>query len=309
MSENIDKVILNTIMKYSSDTVYFKDVNSKFIWNSLGHAKQVGLADPRDMLGKSDFDFFPAKFAQAARDSEKEIMLTKKPILNIEETLETPDGEKIYFLASKYPLFDENDKVVGTWGMSKEITELKRMEKELERSNLKLQRLARVDDLTGLYNRRYFYEILEKTFALYQERDVSKKTFALITIDVDNLKLINDAYGHPRGDDALRMVASALVTATSKTDTCFRVGGDEFMVMTQDCTPESASALATKLMSAVSAHAIPMSKDKFEKISISVGVASYKEGRTLSELISEADKLLYKSKRNGKNQVSSSLED
>ncbi len=70
----LDKICLETIKNYSEDTVYFKDVNSRFIWNSMAHAKQFGVASPEELFGKSDFDFFPKDFAQAARETEMAII-------------------------------------------------------------------------------------------------------------------------------------------------------------------------------------------------------------------------------------------
>ncbi len=300
----IDKLCLDTIREFSDDTVYFKDRESNFVWNSKRHATQVGAASPEEMRGKSDLDYFPEKFAQEARKTEIDIMQTGKPHINIPEELDDPDGTTHYFLASKYPFYNEDKEIIGTWGMTRDITEQKHMEKELERSNLKLQRLARVDDLSGLYNRRYFYETLERTIAIYSGRAGSNNTFALIAIDVDNLKYINDKYGHPHGDDVLRMIASSLVCNTTKADTCFRVGGDEFMVMLPDSNLDKAIQVAQRLVDAVASTTVPMG-DTFEKMTISLGVAIYENGTDISEIISLADRKLYKSKRNGKNQVSS----
>lgn len=299
----LDRLCLDTVREYSCDTVYFKDKDSRFLWNSKQHAAQVGVTCPDDMIGKTDFDFFPQEFAQAARDVEIEIMRTELPKLNIPEELSRDNGDKTYYLASKYPFYNEKNEIIGTWGISRNITDQKRLEKELEKSNQKLQRLARVDDLTGLYNRRYFYETLERTVSIYDARPDDKETFALIAIDIDDMKYINDQYGHTHGDDVLCMVSSSMLCSTKKTDTCYRVGGDEFMVMVPDCELKDAIGLAKKIATAVADTAVPMC-DKFERITVSLGLAMYKKGTDISDLISSADRKLYKSKRNGKNQVS-----
>ncbi|HPG64835.1 MAG TPA: GGDEF domain-containing protein [Saccharofermentans sp.] len=298
----LDRLCLEMVREYSCDSVYFKDRNSHFLWNSKQHAAQVGVESAEDMLGKCDFDFFPETFAQAARNIEIEIMRTGMPRLNIAEELERPSG-KAYFLASKYPFFNEKNEIIGTWGISHNITDQKSLEKELEKSNQKLQRLARVDDLTGLYNRRYFYETLDRMISIYEARKDDNLTFAILAIDIDGMKYINDQYGHPNGDDVLRMVASSLICNTKKADSSFRVGGDEFMILVPDCDKKSAIILANKLACAIADTRVPMG-DKFEKITISLGLSVYEKGMDVSELISSADRKLYKSKRNGKNQVS-----
>ncbi len=298
----IDELVLHTIKFHCADTIYFKDTESRFLWNSQQHADQFGVKTPQDMFGKTDYDYFPKEFADKALEVEKQIIESGEPILNIEEEWEK-DDETRYLLASKYPFYNKKGEIIGTWGMTRDITEMKNLEKELERSYMKVQRLARVDDVTGLYNRRYFYENLERICSLYDRRE-DETSFSLIAIDVDNLKYINDQYGQPRGDDVLRHVASAMLNAIRKSDICFRTGGDEFMVLLPDCDKTAAVAVAKVIAKNVSDQAVPVGDSKFEKITISAGISTYVHGTDISEIISAADRKLYKSKRNGKNQLS-----
>ena len=298
----LDALVLETLRMYATDTIYFKDTESRFLWNSLEHAKQLGVDDPGLLYGKTDFDYFPREFAQAARDKELEIMRTGKPILGIEETLEREGLRTEYYLASKYPLFNKDGQIIGTWGMSRNVTDRRNISKELEKSLKKVQTLARVDDLTSLYNRTYFYELLEKTIAIYSERDDT--TFSLSAIDVDDMKFINDQYGQPHGDAVLRHVASAMKLNARNTDTCFRVGGDEFMILLQGCDKVHSLGIAKKIAEYVSTNSVDVGDGKKETVTVSLGISSYEKGMDMAELISLADRKLYKSKRNGKNQVS-----
>lgn len=298
----IDELVLNTIKFHCADTIYFKDLQSRFIWNSQQHADQFNLKSPQDMFGKTDYDFFPEEFADKAMEVEKQIIETGEPILNIEEEWEK-DDEMRYLLASKYPFYNKEGEIIGTWGMTKDITEMRHLEKELERSYLKVQRLARVDDITGLYNRRYFYENLERICSLYDRRE-DGTSFSLIAIDVDNMKYINDQYGQPRGDDVLRHIATSMLNSIRKSDSCFRTGGDEFMVLLPDCDKTAAVGVAKEIARNVSDQAVPVAESKFEKITISAGISTYVQGTDISEIISAADRKLYKAKRNGKNQLS-----
>ena len=178
-----DMLVIDTIRKSSSDTIYFKDRDSRFIWNNFVHAKQLGAESPDELIGKTDMDYFPREFAEKAREVELEIMRTGKPILNILEELPIDEDNTKYYSASKYPLYDKNNQIVGTWGISRDITETKKLEKELERSYHKMERLARVDDLSGLYNRRYFYETLEKYAS----------EFAIVILDTDKISAVGIA--------------------------------------------------------------------------------------------------------------------
>jgi diguanylate cyclase (GGDEF)-like protein/PAS domain S-box-containing protein len=298
-----DMLVIDTIRKYGRDTIYFKDKDSKFIWNNYMHANQLGVIKPDDLIGKTDKDFFPPEFAEKAREIELEIMRTGKPVLNIEEELADDDDNVRYYLASKYPLYDMNNEVVGTWGISRDITEQKKLELELERSYHKMERLARVDDLSGLYNRRYFYETLEKYASLYEKR-TDGSTFALLVADVDDITHINDQYGQQNGDIVLRSIAEFCMANVRTEDTCFRTGGDEFAIVLLDTDKISAVGIAKKLVEQIANEPIVLD-GKREKVTISAGLAVFDPGNPdLTDLLSKAERKLNKSKREGKNKVS-----
>lgn len=298
-----DMLVIDTIRKYGRDTIYFKDKDSKFIWNNYMHANQLGVIKPDDLIGKTDKDFFPPEFAEKAREIELEIMRTGKPVLNIEEELADDDDNVRYYLASKYPLYDMNNEVVGTWGISRDITEQKKLELELERSYHKMERLARVDDLSGLYNRRYFYETLEKYASLYEKR-TDGSTFALLVADVDDITHINDQYGQQNGDIVLRSIAEFCMANVRTEDTCFRTGGDEFAIVLLDTDKISAVGIAKKLVEQIANEPIVLD-GKRERVTISAGLAVFDPGDPdLTDLLSKAERKLNKSKREGKNKVS-----
>ncbi len=298
-----DMLVIDTIRRHSFDTIYFKDKDSKFIWNNYVHAKQLGVEKPDDLIGKTDMDFFPAEFAAKAREAELEIMRTGTPLLNILEELVVDEDTVKYYYASKYPLYDKNDQIVGTWGISRDITEQKKLEKELERSYHKMERLARVDDLSGLYNRRYFYETLEKYASLY-ERRTDGSTFALLVCDVDDMTHVNDIYGQQNGDLVLKSLAELFLENVRKEDTCFRTGGDEFALVLLDTDKISAVGLAKKLVELIANEPIILD-GKREKVTVSAGLVLFENSDPdLSDLLSRAERKLNKSKREGKNKVS-----
>ena len=299
-----DNLVIDTIRRDSKDTIYFKDKDSRFIWNNVMHARQFGLEDPNEMIGKKDTDFFPAEFAKKAREQELEIMRTGIPVLNAEEELYLDEDTVKYYSASKYPLYDKNNQIVGTWGISRDITEQKKLELELERSYHKMELLARVDDLSGLYNRRYFYETLEKYASLYEKR-ADKSTFALLVADVDDMKNINELYGQQSGDNVLRFVSELLVSNVRTEDTCFRTGGDEFAVVILDIDKVAAVGLAKKIVEQIASEPVILDDGKRERVTISAGLAMFdSEEPDLSDLLSRAERKLNKSKREGKNKMS-----
>jgi PAS domain S-box-containing protein len=130
------KYILDTFMDNVPDDIYFKDLNCRIIRVNKAHARRLGFSDPAEEIGKSDLDFFPNKEeARAKYDEEQEIIRTGQPILNAEERLVFPDGRVCWSLITKMPLRNERGAIIGTFGTSRDITELKRTQQALERAN------------------------------------------------------------------------------------------------------------------------------------------------------------------------------
>lgn len=303
--------IIRTIMDNSQDTLYFKDSFSRFIMNSRAHARQFGLSDPADLLGKSDTDFYPQRFAAKAFADEQEIMKTGQPIIATIEKWDRDDGTAVWFSASKYPLYNDIGQIVGTWGTSRDITELKEAQQELENVNARLEKanaalteLAVIDELSGLYNRRNFDDILQKTFKLYTRlRDRSlPASFCLLIIDIDNFKVINDTHGHLEGDAAIRFTANLLTSHIRTSDYSFRYGGDEYAIILPDTPYTGGLDVAQKLRAAVENTPLHVGAKRLN-MTISIGVACFKDQTSGMQILHTADENLYKAKQAGKNRV------
>ena len=124
-----EQFLINALMNNLTDHVYFKDLESKFIRNNKAHALSFGFSDPVQLIGKSDFDFFEEKAARQAFDDEQAIIKSGQPIMK-EEKLTRKDSTDAWFSAIKMPLSDNNGNIIGTFGISRDITERKRIELE-----------------------------------------------------------------------------------------------------------------------------------------------------------------------------------
>lgn len=161
----------------------------------------------------------------------------------------------------------------------------------------KIQHQARMDGLTGLVNHKTFYEILEKE--LWRSRRYGGQ-ITLIMVDMDNLKKINDSYGHHAGDKAIHEVGQRIKGCIRQIDTAARYGGDEFAVILLNTTLEGATVVAQRMVDAVS-HSPTIWKKEQITVSISVGLAQYDADSTPEDIANRADKALYKAKEQGKN--------
>jgi diguanylate cyclase (GGDEF)-like protein/PAS domain S-box-containing protein len=161
--------------------------------------------------------------------------------------------------------------------------------------------LAFTDGLTGLYNRRYIMDQIERELIRAQR---SKVPLSLIMVDLDGLKAINDRFGHHEGDGFLKEVAGIVKVNTRASDVAVRWGGDEFMLLAPGTDSRSASKIAERIRAQVERHKIQLEGDEVG-ITISAGIVSYPtHASAVEELLKKADEAMYNAKRGGKNQSS-----
>lgn len=307
-----DILFANTILNNSQDTIYFKDLDSTFILSSKAHASLFGVENPKEVIGKNDFDYFPEYFAKNAYKDEQKIIATGVPIIGkIEKLIET-DGSVTWLSASKYPLYNSKGEIVGTWGTSRDITslknaeeELKKLNSQLEEANRQLRVLSAIDSLSGLYNHRHFHEKITNAYNLYTRQKTKGKSssFSIILFDIDDFKDINDTYGHLMGDFVIKHVAEIMIDNTRSIDSCFRYGGDEFAILLFDVDLQGAKKVAEIIRKKIAETSISSSYPEL-KLTVSVGISFFNEGESAEEIIKKADERLYVSKNQGKNRIS-----
>jgi diguanylate cyclase (GGDEF)-like protein len=165
----------------------------------------------------------------------------------------------------------------------------------------RLENMALRDGLTGLYNRRFLDEMLERDLAKLK-RD--NKVAALLLLDVDHFKRFNDTHGHQAGDEALRRVATALGSSVRASDVVCRYGGEEFLVFLPDCNVTEATAKAETIRAAVAGTSMSIGERVIPNVTISIGLAMFSaHGATRGQLIHAADAALYRAKGAGRNRV------
>ena len=144
---NLGSHFLHSLMAYFPDRIYFKDLQSRFLFGSRSWAEFNKLEDPSVMYGKTDFDFFTESHARAAFEDEQEIIRTGKAKVNVEEMETWPDGRITWCASTKVPLRDALGRIIGTFGISRDITERKLAEQQQRHLENELQQSQKMETL------------------------------------------------------------------------------------------------------------------------------------------------------------------
>ena len=203
------------------------------------------------------------------------------------------DGRELAVDVSAAPIRDRASRIIGAVLVLKDVT------RERQRA-IELAHEARHDSLTGLINRREFEQRLSR--ALVSAADLGRE-HAVLYLDLDRFKMVNDTCGHAAGDKLLRDISRVLDDNLRERDTLARLGGDEFAVLLENCLPQDAARIAATLCQSVNAFEFAWEGRRFHP-GISVGVVPIRGGRqSVPEVLSEADACCYKAKAAGRNRV------
>ncbi|WP_147290585.1 transporter substrate-binding domain-containing diguanylate cyclase [Marinomonas piezotolerans] len=176
------------------------------------------------------------------------------------------------------------------------LNDLHAAQVQLEEQNKIFKKQSITDALTGLYNRLKLDEELSCAIA---QSDDTKRNFAVILLDIDYFKRMNDQCGHLIGDELLKALSSLMISTLSKGEILGRWGGEEFLIISPDTDLQTGEKLAEQLRERIAAHVFPAGKT----FSVSIGVAVYQPGETADALIGRVDKALYRAKKQGRNRV------
>jgi diguanylate cyclase (GGDEF)-like protein len=204
------------------------------------------------------------------------------------------DGTQIFVENSVSPLRDKNRNIIGFRAVSRDVTQRKQFEQ-------KLADMATHDPLTGLPNRSLLSDRLTIGLALSRRNG---NRLAVLMLDLDRFKVINDTMGHTVGDDLLKAVAGRLESVTRKSDTIARIGGDEFvLVLPQVAQPKDAAKLAQRILDVFQEPFV--FDDHRLKITTSIGIAVYPDdGKDIDILLRNADNAMYQAKEEGRDMYS-----
>lgn len=269
--------------------VYVKDGERRFVYANQHICAALGK--PLDkIIGRTDAQISGQEISDVFAKSDN-LVLTERKRVALEELFPGPDGQMLHYWSIKMPiLFDGQPALIG---FSSDITELHNLQEELKN-------LANTDMLTGAANRRFFYKAAEKAF---DRSLISGSPLSVITFDIDWFKKINDTWGHPVGDEALKAVSKSCLHGLRKDNLFARVGGEEFAVLLPGAALAVAEAIAERLRQAIASIQLNGEASACG-VSASFGVAQLKkEDASFDKLFSRADQALYRAKNEGRNRV------
>ncbi len=278
---------MQKMLKQLPSNIFLKDKEGKYVFATQywHHLNQDGKK--WTIRGKTDIDIRKDKDnAVKAMEADKQILHTGKGTNYIIE--ENSDGIREYLELIKRPVFDDNGNVSGIIALINNVTEMQLLKMELEER-------SRTDPLTGLLNKGAAEDLVDILIGSDRER-----LGALMMIDLDNFKTVNDVFGHSMGDMVLSTIGRIIHNNFKGKDVAGRIGGDEFMVFLRGVeTEESLAHLAEKIQYDT-VHAFD-GQDLEGYTSLSIGISRYPEdGRSYKELYDAADEAMYIVKKNGK---------
>ena len=282
-----ERAHLAAIVESSDDAIIGKTLDGIVVsWN--GGAERLYGYSADDMVGSPISRLVP----QGQEDEIDQILATiraGRSVSNRETTRRTRDGRIVDVSVTVSPVRDETGQIVGAATIARDIGERKRLENELEY-------LVFHDDLTGLANRRRFTEDVRAKIshaARYGWRG------AVLLIDLDNFKALNDALGHPAGDQLIRRAGLQIKDTLRESDSVARLGGDEFGVILPEADRGHAEAVAEKLVTLMAKQEVKVGHLRVGTASI--GIALLDGPQTVEEPMIRADIAMYEAKNAGGN--------
>ncbi|MBO1924600.1 EAL domain-containing protein [Thiomicrorhabdus sp. 6S3-12] len=291
--------LFENILQTVPTRIFWKDKNGDYLGANQHFLNDLKISSQDELRGKNDLEIeWPSGQGNTYFKQDMFVLNEGRSLLQLEDAFIDEDGSIQIWMMSKLPLRDETGKVTGLLGTYQDISSHRQLEIKLREQTQTLQHQAYHDALTQLPNRALLYQRIEQ--AIHRaERNNSQ--FAVLFIDLDHFKQINDSLGHDTGDQVLQAMARRLSDSLRKDDTISRLGGDEFTILQEPLNDyQDASALAQKLINATSQ---PLTiRDHTFYLSNSVGISIYpKDAITPDALLKAADAAMYRAKDQGRN--------
>jgi len=286
MSEERNR-LLAAALNSSSDPIHITDAQSRIVFANSAFLQLTEMTLPK-LLGKRPDQI---RLAEDYEGNSNIKLYRNASGQGVTESGHRRRGDEVlFFMESRSPILNKKGEASHYVTVGKDISRRIKLERSLRIS-------ASRDKLTDLYNRDFGQAYLENA---HDKAVLGNEQLSVIMCDIDNFKAINDTFGHSTGDKVIRLVADTLKKAVRDEDAVIRWGGEEFLIILNECPLDPASRLAERIRRNVEASAL----SDIPGVSLSLGVAALSPDETIGHLIDRADVALYESKRNGRNRLS-----
>jgi len=282
---------LRDLLNHATAVIYMKDMEGRYLCINQ-HYETIFKVKEADIINKTDFELFPEHIAHVLKKNDQQVIDTKAAI-EIEEVVPLNNCDRIYH-SVKYPLINEEGEIYAVCGISTDITERKMVEQ-------KMLHQAHFDMLTNLPNRLL---ALDRLSQLLEEAKRSKEHVAVLFLDLDDFKKINDSLGHDVGDKLLIEAAERLSSVVRSEDTVGRLGGDEFIVLLGGLSKgaDAGPVIESLLLQFRDAFII---EGRQLILTASIGISVFPDdGQSSTDLLRCADTAMYQAKHAGRNTYS-----
>lgn len=269
--------ILDSFWEHNPNPIAILDKRGKIIRASKSVSELLGLS-PNYLEGNYLSKVFPQKVVDVLMDRITEYPV-KKP-LNFSDEVNLPDGTIRHYDSWLFPIANDKDETALVGLVAIDVTDRKKNEEQFKY-------LSQHDSLTGLYNRAFFENQMEKL-------DNQEYPLTIMVLDADGLKLINDSMGHDRGDMLLKNLARVVKSSLRESDILARTGGDEFVIILPKTDKQTAQMISKRINNSIQLH---NQKDPSLPLSISMGMVTVEEpGQSSEDILRKADGLMYHNK-------------
>jgi len=290
-----------TMLDNIHDGYYEVDLLGNFAFVNPSISRILGYSE-EELIGMNNRQYMDEENAKKVFRAFNMVYKTEAPTSHFEWEVIRKDKTKAFVGCSVSLIKDSFDKPIGFRGIVRDTTDKKKAEEALQDSEKRYRELSIIDDLTQLYNSRYFYDQLKSEIDRVNRYG---QPLTLLLLDLDNFKVFNDSYGHIEGDQVLSRLGQVAKRCLRQTDSAYRYGGEEFTILLPMTTSTDGAVTAERIRTEFKKENFSPVAGKDVHMTVSIGLAQYQPQEDMKVFVHRVDQLMYQGKKNGKDRVCS----